>query len=114
MRLHGKSATPPREARPKGLGITALVRASPCHRRPEGERHGDEASQMSLLLAGAVGVCRDLAAPAERITVKAGNDSTAPATFGQLVVAQIPAEALLAYTSLLALFSASTDGYQPG
>jgi hypothetical protein len=69
---------------------------------------------MSLLLAGAVGVCRDLAGPAERITVKTGADSTAPATFGQLVVAQIPAEALLAYTSLLALFSASTDGYRTG
>ncbi|HZC73099.1 MAG TPA: hypothetical protein VE442_20565 [Jatrophihabitans sp.] len=70
---------------------------------------------MSLLMAGTVGVCRDLASPTERISLR-GDDrsSTGVATFGHLVVAQIPGEALLAYTSLLALFSASTDGYRAG
>lgn len=68
---------------------------------------------MSLLQAGTVGVCRDLAGPAERIRMQGGDQSVAGvATIGQLVVAQIPAEALLAYTSLLALFSASTHGYR--
>jgi hypothetical protein len=70
---------------------------------------------MSLLLAGTVGVSRDLAAPKEPISI-APADSGAGATagFGQLVVAQIPGEALLAYTTLLALFSASSTGYQTG
>lgn len=70
---------------------------------------------MSLLLAGAVGLSRDLAGPSERISVSAGDRSAGEvATFGQLVVAQIPGEALLAYTTLLALFSASGDGYRTG
>jgi hypothetical protein len=70
---------------------------------------------VSLLVAGTVGVCRDLAAPADRIRMHGGDQSTAGvATFGHLVVAQIPGEALLAYTSLLALFAGSSDGYLMG
>ena len=43
-------------------------------------------------------------------------DSTAGsvASFGQLLVAQIPSEALIAYTTLLALFGAGGSSYQPG
>jgi hypothetical protein len=91
---------------------------------------------MSLLSIGAVGIYRDLAPYAKRISGKAAIAPAAPhpgpatasssgdsagsrdagsvASFGQLLVAQIPSEALLAYTTLLALFSAGTDGYQPG
>jgi hypothetical protein len=41
-------------------------------------------------------------------------DGGPAATFGQLLVAQIPSEALLAYTTLLALFSGVGDGYAAG
>jgi hypothetical protein len=96
---------------------------------------------MSLLSIGAVGIYRDLAPQANRISAKAAvaadplvaphpgpataaagaaraaladQDAGSVASFGQLLVAQIPSEALLAYTTLLALFSAATSGYQPG
>jgi hypothetical protein len=46
--------------------------------------------------------------------VPAGQDAGSVASFGQLLVAQIPSEALLAYTTLLALFSAASSGYQTG
>jgi hypothetical protein len=70
---------------------------------------------MSLLVAGTVGVCRDLAAPSDRIRMHGDDRSSAGGvTFGHLVVAQIPGEALLAYTSLLALFAGSADGYRMG
>ena len=47
---------------------------------------------------------------------EASADSTAGsvASFGQLLVAQIPSEALIAYTTLLALFGAGGSSYQPG
>lgn len=96
---------------------------------------------MSLLTMGAVGVGRDFAArrqslgkdlraartapitqapPAQGgVVAPAGAaDSTAAgggvASFGQLLVAQIPSEALLAYTTLLALFSAGGSTYRAG
>ncbi len=96
---------------------------------------------MSLLSIGAVGVYRDLAPTAKRIAAQAavapntsvpphpgpataavstagaatgGADAGSVASFGQLLVAQIPSEALLAYTTLLALFSATSGGYQTG
>jgi hypothetical protein len=91
---------------------------------------------MSLLSIGAVGIYRDLAPYAKRISANAavapaaphpgpatatpsrdsagGRDAGSVASFGQLLVAQIPSEALIAYTTLLALFSAGTHGYQPG
>ena len=47
---------------------------------------------------------------------EASAESTAGsvASFGQLLVAQIPSEALIAYTTLLALFGAGGSSYQPG
>lgn len=72
---------------------------------------------MSLLLAGTLGVCRDQADPAQPITLPTAGGPAGPggaAMFGQLVAAQIPSEALLAYMSLLALFSAADDGYRAG
>lgn len=41
-------------------------------------------------------------------------DGGTTATFGQLLVAQIPSEALLAYTTLLALFSGAGNAYVVG
>jgi hypothetical protein len=72
---------------------------------------------MSLLQAGKVGVCRDQAHPAQPIRLPGPIGTGGPAgagTFGQLVAAQIPSEALLAYISLLALFSATDGGYLAG
>lgn len=96
---------------------------------------------MSLISIGTVGVYRDLANKAERIAASAkvasdgsaaahpgpataaetgsgqdaGSDAGSVASFGQLLVAQIPSEALLAYTTLLALFSAAgSGGYETG
>ncbi len=85
---------------------------------------------MSLLTLGSVGVGRDLANTGDPVTTDAvahrprrtqlaraahgapaehGSTGTAAdvATFGQLLVAQIPSEALLAYTTILALFAAA-------
>lgn len=86
---------------------------------------------MSLLALGSVAIGRDLAAPGQTLTRDAtvpraravarpadgahvpeaaaliGSPNGAVASFGQLLVAQIPAEALIAYTTLLALFSAA-------
>lgn len=42
------------------------------------------------------------------------SDGGSVASFGQLLVGQIPSEALLAYTTLLALFSGAGDGYVAG
>jgi hypothetical protein len=95
---------------------------------------------MSLLTIGAVGVYRDLAPQAKRISAQTtvaadpaapahpaaatggaapaspgtAQDAGSVASFAQLLVAQIPSEALLAYTTLLAVFSAATTGYQSG
>ena len=74
---------------------------------------------MSLVLAGSVAVSRDLADPGKPIrcpAVPAGstqtvNPPTATTNFSHLIVAQIPTEALLAYTTLLALLSVAKDGY---
>lgn len=74
---------------------------------------------MSLVLAGSVAVSRDLADPGKPIqcpTVPASstpvaNPPTATTNFSHLIVAQIPTEALLAYTTLLALLSVAKDGY---
>jgi hypothetical protein len=62
----------------------------------------------------------DPAAPADGPAVAAGApsgdevDAGSVASFGQLLTAQIPSEALLAYTTLLALFSAGGGGYVAG
>lgn len=89
---------------------------------------------MSLLTLGSVAIGRDLAALgsplAKDATVSktravseetAGQSATGEPTatpsvagFGQLLVAQIPSEALIAYTTLLALFSASDGSYTTG
>jgi bacteriorhodopsin len=91
---------------------------------------------VSLISIGTVGVYRDLANKAERIAASAqvtpgrqvahpgpataadtrtGQDAGSLASFGQLLVAQIPSEALLAYTTLLAVFSAAgSGGYKTG
>jgi hypothetical protein len=76
---------------------------------------------MSLVLAGSVAVSRDLAEPGKPIACPtrpalppSTTPNAAPSTttnFSHLVVAQIPTEALLAYTTLLALLSVSEDGY---
>jgi hypothetical protein len=89
---------------------------------------------MSLLTLGSVGIGRDLvdtddvvttesiahrsrrdlvgrSAPTTTSTTTSTSTSTSTskdvATFGQLLVAQIPSEALLAYTTILALFAAA-------
>lgn len=95
---------------------------------------------MSLLSIGAVAIYRDLAPRAARISANAGinadasagphpgpatartagngpgsvQDAGSVASFGQMLVAQIPSEALVAYTTLLAVFSIGAGGYQPG
>jgi hypothetical protein len=96
---------------------------------------------MSLLSIGAVGIYRDLAPRAARISAKAGavadtsagphrgpatagttvgdgaggtQDAGSVASFAQMLVAQIPSEALVAYTTLLAVFAVGGGGYQPG
>jgi hypothetical protein len=89
---------------------------------------------MSLLTLGSVAIGRDLAGQGDPLAkdatvsktrlVLAGDQTTEPpttgladtptasvASFGQLLVAQIPSEALIAYTTLLALFSASGGSY---
>ena len=81
---------------------------------------------MSLISVGTIGIQRDLAGRAERIGTSspAKHAQIAPSTtpsgvgpvasFGQLLVAQIPSEALLAYTTLLAVFSGAGGGYKTG
>ena len=87
---------------------------------------------MSLLTLGSVGIGRDLANRGEALAKDATVSKTrivalappgAPpsvenaasvASFGQLLVAQIPGEALIAYTTLLALFSAGGSAYKAG
>ena len=91
---------------------------------------------MSLLTLGAVAIARDLTGQGDPLAkdatvsktrlVGVGDDQSvepptttepaapttaAVASFGQLLVAQIPSEALIAYTTLLALFSASGGSY---
>ena len=53
---------------------------------------------------------RTAAAPAAPVAGGGAQHSATVASFGQLVVAQIPSEALLAYTTLLALFTAAGSG----
>jgi hypothetical protein len=80
---------------------------------------------MSLLTMGTIAVGRDLADPgqplAESAAVQreltappddgsAGVPLASPASFGKLLVAQIPTEALIGYTTLLALFTAGGKG----
>jgi hypothetical protein len=79
---------------------------------------------MSLLTMGTIAVGRDLADQgqplAESAAVQreltastddgAGVPLTSPASFGKLLVAQIPTEALIGYTTLLALFTAGGKG----
>jgi hypothetical protein len=75
---------------------------------------------MSLVLAGSVAVRRDLADPGKPIqcpTVPASstpiaNPPTATTNFSHLIVAQIPTEALLAYTTLLALLWRRDEHHQ--
>jgi hypothetical protein len=74
---------------------------------------------MSLVTMGAIAVGRDLTEPGQPISDAIGAPSLAVvgagsaaslASFGQMLIAQIPTEALLGYTTLLALFSASPRG----
>ena len=80
---------------------------------------------MSLLTMGTIAVGRDLAdqgqpladsAAVARELTKPSDDGSAgvplasPASFGKLLVAQIPTEALIGYTTLLALFTAGGKG----
>jgi hypothetical protein len=69
---------------------------------------------MSLVSLSTVGISRDIAnKPASN--VRTGVDTTtAVGSFGQLLVAQIPGEALLAYTTLLAVFAAGGSDYKIG
>lgn len=72
---------------------------------------------MSLISVGTIGIQRDHALPGQRMkSFAAGpaNTQRELATFGQLLVAQIPSEALIAYTTLLAVFSAAGGGYKTG
>jgi hypothetical protein len=59
---------------------------------------------------------RSAAAPGPPVAGGGAKQSATVASFGQLVVAQIPSEALLAYTTLLALFTAagSATSYRVG
>jgi hypothetical protein len=77
---------------------------------------------MSLVLAGSVAVSRDLAEPGKPIqcptkpampsgSTPLAQPANATTNFSHLIVAQIPTEALLAYTTLLALLTVSKDGY---
>lgn len=75
---------------------------------------------MSLALAGTLAVSRDLAQPHQPIRCpvspapgRPADPAAGVASFSHLVIAQIPTEALIAYTTLLALFSVSADGYRP-
>jgi hypothetical protein len=65
-----------------------------------------EADVMSLITMSNVGMQRDLAPTA------ASPDDIG--SFGQLLVAQIPSEALLTYTTLLAIFAAGGEPYKVG
>ena len=72
---------------------------------------------MSLVTMGSIAVSRDLAdewqplASCPTITPPSGDGTAAKSvSFSQLLVAQIPCEALLGYTTLLALFTAASDG----
>jgi hypothetical protein len=62
---------------------------------------------MSLISMSTVGIQRDLAPPGRRDTFSVGG-------FGQLLVAQIPSEALLAYGTLLAIFGVGGSDYKIG
>lgn len=78
---------------------------------------------MSLVTMGAIAVNRDLTKEgqpldkamvvpqaAARVGDAAAVPATDPVSFGKLLVAQIPTEALIGYTTLLALFTASFRG----
>jgi hypothetical protein len=72
---------------------------------------------MSLISVGTIGIQRDHTAQGQRMrSIAAGpaNTERELATFGQLLVAQIPSEALVAYTTLLAVFSSAGGGYKTG
>ncbi len=68
---------------------------------------------MSLHTLGSVGVERDRA-PAGQPVAKPNQPAGGAAGFGQLLVAQIPSEALVAYTTLLALLAAGGSAYRTG
>jgi hypothetical protein len=72
---------------------------------------------MSLISVGTIGIQRDHTPQGQRMktfTASATNKEQELATFGQLLVAQIPSEALVAYTTLLAIFSSTGGGYKTG
>ena len=62
---------------------------------------------MSLISLSLVGIERDR-------TVTSARPSTPTTGFGQLVVAQIPSEAIVAYAALLAVFGVAGSAYRPG
>jgi hypothetical protein len=61
---------------------------------------------MSLISLSTIGIDRDMAPPTAK--------SPTIASFGQLLVAQIPSEALIAYAALLAVFGVSGSTYRVG
>jgi hypothetical protein len=73
---------------------------------------------MSLLSLASIGLRRDLTDPGQPLPdVKKTLTPTAPsdvASFGQLLVAQIPTEVLVPYTTLLAVFASVGASYQVG
>lgn len=72
---------------------------------------------MSLISVGTIGIQRDHTPPGERMRTFAASATDKQhelASFGQLLVAQIPSEALVAYTTLLAVFSSAGGGYKTG
>lgn len=72
---------------------------------------------MSLISVGTIGIQRDHTPQGQRMRTFVTGPTTTQrelATFGQLLVAQIPSEALVAYTTLLAVFSGAGGGYKTG
>jgi hypothetical protein len=72
---------------------------------------------MSLISVGTIGIQRDHTPQGQRMRTFAASATDKQhelASFGQLLVAQIPSEALVAYTTLLAVFSSAGGGYRTG
>jgi hypothetical protein len=68
---------------------------------------------MSLQVLGSLGIGRDHAASGQAVPMP-NQPADSAASFGQLLVAQIPSEALVGYTTLLALLAAGGSAYRTG
>lgn len=108
-------------ARPRQAGTATGLGLGPDSRSPD--------SRSVTVDPGAAPTSTGQAAPAATVVAPPGSavpagaaarsgdnevDGGAVAGFAQLLVAQIPSEALLAYIALLALFSAAGEGYVTG